>query len=224
MDQPVDRTLHLLKNGFTNMSQDDFTLLLELHQQLGLVFVNLAGEHINTARMAKSLDYLANVINNNANKITTNNATYETKDNSKQSKHTTNHKTKTTPKTNSRKQDESQEFQISDEEHEGEQDEHLPKRGVITMEIVNNKIIYLLDGEQLKFKKLKETTIYHQRWQANFKALKDFYERHGHLKVTRSTEGRSELGNWITEQRRKLKRGKISQKQFEQLNELGKEG
>ena len=100
-------------------------------------------------------------------------------------------------------------------------EEHVPKLGIITTEIQEGKIIYLMDGLPIKFQHLKDSTVYHHRWEDNFQLLKEFYREFGHTNVTRSTPGNGDLGNWVTEQRRKLKRGKISQRQFERLNEIG---
>ena len=202
----VDKALNLLKNGNTNLTQEEFSILLELHQQLGLLFLNLtaSGTDKTDTIITKSLEYLASTINQHAKKIPS------------EPTHKTN-------LTNTRKQqiEYTQFYQTNNEEDEQE-DIHLPKRGVVTTEITRGKITYLLDGEPLKFKKLKDTTIYHQRWQAKYATLKSFYEQYGHVNLTRSTEGHEELGNWVTEQRRKLKNGKVSQRQFELLNELGK--
>mmetsp|Transcript_15753 Transcript_15753/g.21954 ORF Transcript_15753/g.21954 Transcript_15753/m.21954 type:complete len:226 (+) Transcript_15753:365-1042(+) len=93
--------------------------------------------------------------------------------------------------------------------------------GIVTTDIKQGKIIYLLDGKPIKFKLLKTTTIYHKRWEDMYKELLDFYNTHGHIRITRGTKGFEELGHWTTEQRRKLKKGKMSQRQFEMLNELG---
>mmetsp|Transcript_25172 Transcript_25172/g.35264 ORF Transcript_25172/g.35264 Transcript_25172/m.35264 type:complete len:219 (-) Transcript_25172:748-1404(-) len=110
---------------------------------------------------------------------------------------------------------------VKNPRHHQDSQVRVKQLGVVTTEFTEGKLIYLMDGEPIKFKKVKDTTVYHRRWEENFKELINFYKLHGHCRVTRSTEGYEELGNWVTEQRRKLKKGKVSQRQFEMLHGLG---
>mmetsp|Transcript_27590 Transcript_27590/g.38910 ORF Transcript_27590/g.38910 Transcript_27590/m.38910 type:complete len:205 (-) Transcript_27590:32-646(-) len=90
--------------------------------------------------------------------------------------------------------------------------------------VVEGKKCYLLDGKPLHFKVSKnkpKNGDFQKRWNQSYQALSQFKDFYGHSQVTRSTPGFQELGNWVAEQRRKLKKGKITLKQFEALNDLG---
>jgi len=94
----------------------------------------------------------------------------------------------------------------------------------ITSSVINGSLVYFLDGKQIRFKVLKnkpKNGDFKVRWNRSYEALRDFQAKYGTTRVTRSTPGYRELGNWVAEQRRKLKTGKITQRQFEVLNELG---
>ena len=100
-----------------------------------------------------------------------------------------------------------------------------PSNAFVVASMEDAKKCYLMKGEPIRFKVFKnkpKNGDFRVRWNRNYVQLKEFKERYGHMQVTRSTSGYSELGNWVAEQRRKLKRGKITQSQFETLSELGK--
>mmetsp|Transcript_7590 Transcript_7590/g.10473 ORF Transcript_7590/g.10473 Transcript_7590/m.10473 type:complete len:201 (-) Transcript_7590:170-772(-) len=85
---------------------------------------------------------------------------------------------------------------------------------------------YFLEGTPIQFKVLKnrpKNGDFQRRWNKNFQSLQKYKEIHGHLHVTRSTSGYQDLGNWVSDQRRKLKKGKLTLKQFELLTTLGLE-
>eukprot|EP00027_Filamoeba_sp_ATCC50430_P000272 CAMPEP_0168556258 /NCGR_PEP_ID=MMETSP0413-20121227/8781_1 /TAXON_ID=136452 /ORGANISM="Filamoeba nolandi, Strain NC-AS-23-1" /LENGTH=144 /DNA_ID=CAMNT_0008587181 /DNA_START=802 /DNA_END=1236 /DNA_ORIENTATION=+ len=94
----------------------------------------------------------------------------------------------------------------------------------IEVKFVDGKKQYFLEGQPIQFKVLKnkpKNGDFRIRWNRMYGALKKFKEHNGHMHITRSTLGYEELGNWIAEQRRKVKRGKITLEQFESLTELG---
>mmetsp|Transcript_17626 Transcript_17626/g.24480 ORF Transcript_17626/g.24480 Transcript_17626/m.24480 type:complete len:430 (+) Transcript_17626:157-1446(+) len=76
---------------------------------------------------------------------------------------------------------------------------------------------------QLKFKSKKERPkngAFEMQWMEHFTTLKYFYEQFGHTNVTRSTPGYKNLGNWVAEQRRKMRRGKLTKEQYELMNSI----
>jgi len=94
----------------------------------------------------------------------------------------------------------------------------------ISVSTVDGKKTYFLDGKPIRFKVLKnkpKNGDFQKRWNHNYEILKRFKDNNGHITVTRATPGYEDLGNWVAEQRRKLKRGKVTLKQFETLTELG---
>lgn len=81
--------------------------------------------------------------------------------------------------------------------------------------IVENKLV------PIKFKVLKnkpKNGAFQKVWDENYDKLIDFMDQNEHTNVTRSTP---ELGNWVAEQRRKFRRGKITESQFIRLNNIG---
>jgi len=62
-----------------------------------------------------------------------------------------------------------------------------------------------------------------KQWLDHYDQLKEFKKQHGHVNVTRTTKGYQHLGSWIATQRRKLRRGKLTEDQFEILSDLGLE-
>lgn len=62
-----------------------------------------------------------------------------------------------------------------------------------------------------------------KQWLDHYDQLKDFKKAHGHVNVTRTTKGYQHLGSWIATQRRKLRRGKLTEDQFKILSDLGLE-
>mmetsp|Transcript_21361 Transcript_21361/g.29888 ORF Transcript_21361/g.29888 Transcript_21361/m.29888 type:complete len:199 (+) Transcript_21361:1100-1696(+) len=95
----------------------------------------------------------------------------------------------------------------------------------------SNSIVYqsaekqfCMNGKPIRFKVLKnkpKNGDFKRRWNRYYETLKKYQEQYGHLNVTRSTAGHEELGNWVAEQRRKLKKGKLTFEQFQSLQELG---
>lgn len=95
--------------------------------------------------------------------------------------------------------------------------------GIITFSIEKGRKIFFIDGQPIQFKILKnkpKNGAFQSQWNSNFHSLVDFKRVFGHTRVTRTTLGYEELGNWVAEQRRKLKKGKITQNQFEMLNDI----
>lgn len=66
-----------------------------------------------------------------------------------------------------------------------------------------------------------KTNPFTQQWMEHFGELKKFKDEFGHTNVTRSIAGYYNLGNWVAEQRRKFKQGKITETQFNCLNDIG---
>ena len=58
-------------------------------------------------------------------------------------------------------------------------------------------------------------------WKEQFDNLKEFKIQHGHTNVSRTTPGYSQLGNWLTDQRRKYRSGKLTKIQYDMLTEIG---
>ena len=61
------------------------------------------------------------------------------------------------------------------------------------------------------------------RWMQRYNELKEFKENFGHVSVTRVTKDYQQLGNWVADQRRKFRKGKLTEEQFHLLNDLGME-
>lgn len=72
------------------------------------------------------------------------------------------------------------------------------------------------------FKQPKKDTVFEKHWRLHFKELEDFKNTFGHCNVSRTTRGYDQLGNWLSDQRRKLRRGKMTKLQYEMLSQLGK--
>mmetsp|Transcript_19967 Transcript_19967/g.27929 ORF Transcript_19967/g.27929 Transcript_19967/m.27929 type:complete len:273 (-) Transcript_19967:123-941(-) len=62
--------------------------------------------------------------------------------------------------------------------------------------------------------------IFEGQWMEHYNQLKEFKKQQGHTNVTRNTPGWGFLGNWVADQRRKLRRGKLTEKQFTLLCEM----
>eukprot|EP00027_Filamoeba_sp_ATCC50430_P007708 CAMPEP_0168559282 /NCGR_PEP_ID=MMETSP0413-20121227/10436_1 /TAXON_ID=136452 /ORGANISM="Filamoeba nolandi, Strain NC-AS-23-1" /LENGTH=231 /DNA_ID=CAMNT_0008590491 /DNA_START=684 /DNA_END=1379 /DNA_ORIENTATION=+ len=105
-----------------------------------------------------------------------------------------------------------------------QQSQHIQHDPFITSSIEQGRQIFFMDGVRIKFKIPKnkpKNGAFQYQWNTNFEALVAFKDIFGHTRVTRTTPGYEELGNWVAEQRRKLKKGKITEKQFEMLNNIG---
>mmetsp|Transcript_3526 Transcript_3526/g.4856 ORF Transcript_3526/g.4856 Transcript_3526/m.4856 type:complete len:569 (-) Transcript_3526:87-1793(-) len=59
-----------------------------------------------------------------------------------------------------------------------------------------------------------------EQWMQHFQELKEFHAKYGHTNVTRTADEYRGLGNWVAEQRRKLRKGRLSKEQFELLNTI----
>ena len=57
-------------------------------------------------------------------------------------------------------------------------------------------------------------------WLMRFNLVKGYYKEHGNINISQSTVNGVWLGKWIAEQKKKLKNGKLSDKQREYLNNL----
>lgn len=71
------------------------------------------------------------------------------------------------------------------------------------------------------FKVPRKSTVFDKHWVNHFKELESFKKEFGHITVSRTTKGYDQLGNWLADQRRKLRRGKLTEQQYEMLNQLG---
>lgn len=60
-------------------------------------------------------------------------------------------------------------------------------------------------------------------WKEHFNQLREYKTQFGHCNVSRTTAGFAQLGNWLTDQRRKLRGGKLTREQYEMMTELGKD-
>ena len=72
-----------------------------------------------------------------------------------------------------------------------------------------------------KVPKKPKSTVFDKHWKDHFHELENFKKKFGHCNVSRSTKGYDQLGNWVADQRRKLRRGKLTEQQYEMLTELG---
>mmetsp|Transcript_4748 Transcript_4748/g.6630 ORF Transcript_4748/g.6630 Transcript_4748/m.6630 type:complete len:192 (+) Transcript_4748:70-645(+) len=81
------------------------------------------------------------------------------------------------------------------------------------------------DSPPFKFKTPRpgKPTVFDKHWKDHFNELQDFKNQHGHCFVSRMTEGHEQLGNWLIDQRRKFRKGKLTREQFDLLSELGVE-
>mmetsp|Transcript_15386 Transcript_15386/g.21454 ORF Transcript_15386/g.21454 Transcript_15386/m.21454 type:complete len:239 (+) Transcript_15386:640-1356(+) len=66
-------------------------------------------------------------------------------------------------------------------------------------------------------------TAFERQWRDHFQQLSDFKNTYGHCNVSRTTKGFEQLGNWLADQRRKLRRGKMTELQYQMLSGLGVE-
>ncbi|PRP80007.1 hypothetical protein PROFUN_12294 [Planoprotostelium fungivorum] len=58
-------------------------------------------------------------------------------------------------------------------------------------------------------------------WMRHYEELKKFKEVHHHTNVTRTKKDTRKLGNWVAEQRRKKKQGRLNQQQIDLLTSAG---
>jgi len=64
-------------------------------------------------------------------------------------------------------------------------------------------------------------TYFDDQWMTHYRELARFKAIYGHVNVTRTLPEWRSLGNWVAEQRRKMRKGKLSRQQFEMLREIG---
>lgn len=75
-----------------------------------------------------------------------------------------------------------------------------------------------------KFKQpVNKPHAFDRQWRRHFDELAEFKTNHGHCNVSRTTKGFENLGNWLADQRRKLRRGKMTKEQYDMLTQLGVE-
>mmetsp|Transcript_22676 Transcript_22676/g.31578 ORF Transcript_22676/g.31578 Transcript_22676/m.31578 type:complete len:221 (-) Transcript_22676:384-1046(-) len=60
-----------------------------------------------------------------------------------------------------------------------------------------------------------------KQWKGFYVKLVKFKEQFGHANVTRRSKGWESLGGWVANQRRKLRKGKLTRQQYNLLNEVG---
>lgn len=72
-----------------------------------------------------------------------------------------------------------------------------------------------------KTRQKAKQTAFDKYWKEHLDQLKDFKAMFGHCNVSRTTPGYPQLGNWLTDQRRKLRGGKLTREQFDMLSDLG---
>lgn len=77
--------------------------------------------------------------------------------------------------------------------------------------------------EKYKFKASNPSTMFEKHWRDHFQELAQFKNANGHCNVSRTTKGFEQLGNWLADQRRKLRRGKLTKEQYQMLTDLGVE-
>ena len=63
--------------------------------------------------------------------------------------------------------------------------------------------------------------MFSKHWNAHFQELMSFKKTYGHCNVSRTTKGWDQLGNWLADQRRKLRQGKLTAEQYDKLTALG---
>ena len=64
-------------------------------------------------------------------------------------------------------------------------------------------------------------TVFDRHWREHFQEVVEFKSKFGHPNVSRTTPGYDQLGNWLSDQRKKLRRGKMTKEQYDMLTELG---
>ena len=68
---------------------------------------------------------------------------------------------------------------------------------------------------------LRKRSVYRLDWDVMLAALTAFKERHGHCNVSCNRPEERQLGQWLTDLRRRKRKGKVDQRQISQLNKLG---
>mmetsp|Transcript_14633 Transcript_14633/g.20376 ORF Transcript_14633/g.20376 Transcript_14633/m.20376 type:complete len:382 (-) Transcript_14633:81-1226(-) len=97
-------------------------------------------------------------------------------------------------------------------------------RGVVIEKDDNGNVVYKVDNKPIRFKVIKnrpKNGAFSNAWEWHYQKLVTFKSLYGHTNVTRSVEGYEDIGTWVAEQRRKIKKGRITWDQFEKLNIIG---
>lgn len=72
------------------------------------------------------------------------------------------------------------------------------------------------------FKTPKEKeTMFDKHWKDHFNEVVQFKQTYGHSNVARTTPGYDQLGSWLADQRKKLRRGKLTREQYDMLTSIG---
>mmetsp|Transcript_6632 Transcript_6632/g.9186 ORF Transcript_6632/g.9186 Transcript_6632/m.9186 type:complete len:193 (+) Transcript_6632:102-680(+) len=66
-----------------------------------------------------------------------------------------------------------------------------------------------------------KATVFDKHWRDHFQELVEFKQKFGHSNVSRTTPGYDQLGSWLADQRKKLRRGKLTREQYGMLTTLG---
>lgn len=116
--------------------------------------------------------------------------------------------------------------------HTQERNHHFVEFATLIIPLINDCIEncdhntpQVVDSPPFKFKtsRLGKPTVFDKHWKDHFKELEDFKKQHGHTFVSRMTAGYQQLGNWLIDQRRKFRKGKLTREQYDLLTSLGVE-
>jgi len=99
------------------------------------------------------------------------------------------------------------------EAEEGDFAEHLHNKSTNSNKMENENYVF-------KVPKHKET-VFDRHWRTHYNELSEFKRIFGHCNVSRTTPGYDQLGNWLSDQRKKLRRGKMTKEQYDMLSDLG---
>lgn len=75
--------------------------------------------------------------------------------------------------------------------------------------------------DEISFNWAKQADAHQEMWNRNLEKLKEFKKEHGHVKVPITYEEDPSLATWVAEQRKKYRKGKLSEDRTECLDELG---
>ena len=73
-----------------------------------------------------------------------------------------------------------------------------------------------------KIPRRDRATVFDKHWKEHYNELVEFKQLFGHCNASRTTRGYDQLGNWLADQRKKLRRGKLTREQYDMLTELGR--
>lgn len=77
-----------------------------------------------------------------------------------------------------------------------------------------------LDRSNFRPSKERET-LFDKNWKSHFDELVKFKQVHSHCNASRTMKGYEQLGNWLADQRRKYRKGKLTEEQYRMLTDLG---